>query len=88
MRTYFHFVNHTSERYGRFYIMWLQRNLFGEWVVVTYRGGRERASVQRCIPVACFEDGLAMMAALAKIRMAHGYVEIQESSQKLSLEDK
>ena len=75
MIAYHHFINHTPERAGRVYSLWLQQDLFGQWTLVRVRGGRQREPVLHSQVVESREVGEKMVAQLVKVRLRHGYVE-------------
>ena len=58
---------------GRHYAAWIDRDLYG-LVVITAFGGSSRPTRFRSIPVASIEDGEREIDAIAKRRVAHGYV--------------
>ena len=58
---------------GRHFSAWIERDLYG-LVVVTSYGGDRRPTRFRSIPVASIEEGEKAMYAIAKRRIAHGYV--------------
>ena len=80
MIAYHHFVNHTPERTGRVYSLWLQQDLFGQWTLVRVRGGRHREPVLHSHVVESREAGERLVAQLVKVRLRHGYVEITKTS--------
>ena len=80
MIAYHHFINHTPERTGRVYTLWLQQDLFGQWTLVRVRGGRQREPVLRSQVVESREVGEKMVAQLVKVRLRHGYVESTKTS--------
>jgi hypothetical protein len=57
MIAYHHFVNHTPDRAGRVYSLWLQQDLFGQWTLVRVRGGRQREPVLHSQVVGSREAG-------------------------------
>jgi hypothetical protein len=73
---YHHFVNHTPVRAGRIYTVWLQQDLFGEWTLVRVRSGRQREPILKSTVVESREAGEALVAALVKVRLRHGYEEV------------
>ena len=75
MIAYHHFINHTPERAGRVYSLWLQQDLFGQWTLVRVQGGRHREPVLHSQVVESRETGEKMVAQLVKVRLRHGYVE-------------
>jgi hypothetical protein len=75
MYAYHHFVNHTPERAGRVYTLWLQQDLFGHWTLVRVRGGQQREPVLHSQVVESREAGERLVAALVKLRLRHGYEE-------------
>ena len=80
MIAYHHFVNHTPERAGRVYSLWLQQDLFGQWTLVRVRGGRQREPVFHSQVVEGREAGEKLVAQLVRVRLRHGYVEVLEMS--------
>ena len=59
----------------RYYTAELYQDLFGDWVLVTSRGGRSnRLGALRITPVSCEEEGFKCMRALGRLRERHGYV--------------
>jgi hypothetical protein len=71
---YYTFVNHSEQRKGRTYALWLQEDLFGQWTVVRLYGGADREPVLRSRVVANREEGERLLARLVRIRERHGYV--------------
>ncbi len=70
----YHFVNHSDgPRAGRTYSVWMQTDLFGEWVVVRVHGGRSRAAVTVVTPVESCEKGEALVRRICRVRERHGY---------------
>ena len=67
------FTNHTPERRGRVYALWLQEDLFGQWTLVRLYGGAEREPVLRSQVVASREEGERLLGRLVKVRERHGY---------------
>ena len=80
MIAYHHFVNHTPDRAGRVYSLWLQQDLFGNWTLGRVRGGRQREPVLHSQVVESQEAGEKLVAQLVKVRLRHGYVEITKTS--------
>lgn len=65
-------VHHEKHRYYRVY---LEQDLFGDWAVRMVWGGRlSRRGGMRSIAVASYEEGLLKIRALEKRRRARGYV--------------
>jgi hypothetical protein len=75
MHAYHHFVNHTPDRAGRVYTLWLQQDLFGYWTLVRVAGGQQREPVLHSQVVESREVGERLVAALVKVRLRHGYEE-------------
>jgi len=68
------FTNHTPERRGRTYALWLQEDLFGQWTLARLYGGAEREPVLRSQVVASREEGERLLGRLVRVRERHGYV--------------
>jgi hypothetical protein len=81
MYAYHHFVNHTPERAGRVYTLWLQQDLFGYWTLVRVAGGRQREPVLHSQLVESREAGERLVAALVRVRLRHGYEQTDSRAQ-------
>lgn len=69
-----HFINCSDgHRAGRTYGVWLQQDLFGEWVVVRVHGGRMRAAVMIITVVENREAGERLIRQICQVRERHGY---------------
>jgi hypothetical protein len=79
------FTNHTPERRGRVYALWLQEDLFGQWTLVRLYEGAERGPVLRSQVVASREEGEKLLGRLVKVRERHGYVAQGEGSPKATV---
>ena len=71
---FYTFVNHSEQRKGRTYALWLQEDLFGQWTVVRLYGSSNREPVLRCQVVTSREEGEKLLLRLVRIRERHGYV--------------
>lgn len=70
----YHFLNHSDgHRAGRTYSVWLQQDLFGEWVVVRVHGGRMRAAVMIVTSVKSREAGERLVQQICRVRERHKY---------------
>ena len=70
----YYFINHSDgHRAGRTYSVWMQQDLFGEWVVVRVHGGRRRAATMIVTPVESRETGERLVRQICRVRERHGY---------------
>ena len=70
----YHFINHSDgHRAGRTYSVWMQTDLFGEWVVVRVHGGRRRAATMLVTVVESREVGERLVRQICRVRAQHGY---------------
>ncbi|MBP8106517.1 MAG: WGR domain-containing protein [Caldilineaceae bacterium] len=70
----YHFINHSDgQRAGRTYSVWMQPDLFGEWVVVRVHGGRMRAATMIVTTVESREVGERLIRRICRVRERHGY---------------
>ncbi len=70
----YHFINHSEgHRAGRTYCVWMQTDLFGEWVVVRVHGGRRRAATMIITVVESREKGERLVRQICQVRERHGY---------------
>ena len=59
----------------RYYSILLSPDLFGQWVVTRVWGGINQATGRIThVPCTSYEEGLSMVAKIAKIRLQHGYL--------------
>ncbi len=69
-----YFINHSDgHRAGRTYSVWMQPDLFGEWVVVRVHGGRMRAAAMIVTTVESKETGERLVRQICRVRERHGY---------------
>ena len=70
----YYFINRSDgHRAGRTYAVWMQPDLFGEWVVVRVHGGRRRAATMIVTVVEGQEAGERLVRGICRVRERHGY---------------